>query len=117
MNIEDLRMYCLSKKGVTESFPFDETTLVFKVMNKMFAVTDLEDDLAVVIKADPENIISMREQYAAVKPARYFDKRHWNLVLIDGSIEQGTIKSWIDESYALIVSKLPKKDQKTLEMM
>lgn len=114
MNIEDLRQYCLTKKGATESFPFDETTLVFKVMNKMFAVTDLEDDLAVVIKSDPEKIVAMREQYPAVQPARYFDKRHWTLVRIDGSIDPSLIRQWIDDSYGLIVSKLPKKDQKTL---
>jgi predicted DNA-binding protein (MmcQ/YjbR family) len=114
MNIEELRKYCLSKKGSGESFPFDETTLVFKVMNKMFAITDLEDDFAVVIKADPQDVISMREQYPAVKPPRYFDKRHWNLVLIDGSIDAALIKRWIDESYDLIVKKLPKKDQKAL---
>ena len=115
MNIEELRKYCLSKKGSSEGFPFDETTLVFKVMNKMFAITDLEDDFAVVIKANPEDVIRMREQYPAVKPPRYFDKRHWNLVMIDGSIEPTLIQQWIDESYELIVKKLPKKEQRALE--
>lgn len=114
MNIEELRQYCLSKNGSSESFPFDETTLVFKVMNKMFAITDLEDDFAVVIKSDPEDIIAMREQYAAISPPRYFDKRHWNLVKIDGSIDSTLIKEWIDRSYELIVQKLPKKDQRAL---
>jgi predicted DNA-binding protein (MmcQ/YjbR family) len=115
MNIEELRKYCLSKKGSSESFPFDETTLVFKVMNKMFAITDLEDDFAVVIKAEPEDILHMREKYPAVKPPRYFDKRYWNHIMIDGSIESSLIRQWIDESYDLIVKKLPKRDQKALE--
>ena len=115
MNIEELREYCMAKKGATESFPFDETTLVFKVMNKMFAITDLEDDLGVVLKCDPEKYIEMREHYPAVKQARYF-RGSWNLVLIDGSIDIAIIKQWIDESYELIVSKLPGKDRQALEI-
>lgn len=114
MNIEELREYCLSLKGATESFPFDETTLVFKVMNKMFAISDLEEDLAVVLKCDPEQVPAMREQYPAVSPPRYFSKAHWNHILIDGSIDQALIKEWIDASYELVVQKLPKRDQKTL---
>jgi predicted DNA-binding protein (MmcQ/YjbR family) len=113
MNIEELREYCLSKKAATESFPFDETTLVFKVMNKMFAITDLEDELAVVIKCHPEEYMAMREQYPAVTQARYF-RGSWNRVGIDGSIDVSLIKNWIDESYELIVSGLTKKDQKLL---
>ena len=113
MNIEDLREYCLSKKAATESFPFDETTLVFKVMNKMFAITDLEDEFAVVIKCHPEKYMAMREQYPAVTQPRYF-RGSWNSVMIDGSIDARQIKHWIDESYDLIVSGLTKKDQKTL---
>ncbi len=114
MNIEELREYCLSKKGTTESFPFDETTLVFKVMNKMFAITDLEKDLSISIKCDPELAINLREQYPAVKPAWHFNKAHWNNVIIDGSVDVSLIREWIDHSYDLIVSKLPKKDKKVL---
>jgi predicted DNA-binding protein (MmcQ/YjbR family) len=115
MNIEDLREYCLSKKSAAESFPFDETTLVFKVMNKMFAVTDLEGELSVSIKCDPELAISLREQYPAVKPAWHFNKKYWNNVLIDGTVDVSLIKEWIDHSYELVVSKLPLKDRKALE--
>ena len=115
MNIEDLREYCLSKKAVTESFPFDETTLVFKVMNKMFALTGLEKELSVSIKCDPELAISLREEYPAVSPAWHFNKKHWNNVVIDGSIDVALIKQWIDHSYDLIVGKLPLKDRKSLE--
>jgi len=113
MNIEDLREYCMLKKGVTESFPFDETTLVFKVMNKMFAITDLEDEFSVVLKCDPESYISMREQYPSVRQPRYF-RGSWNLIVIDGSIDVPLILEWIDTSYELIVNGLTKKDQKTL---
>jgi predicted DNA-binding protein (MmcQ/YjbR family) len=114
MNIEELREYCLSKKAATESFPFDETTLVFKVMNKMFAITDLQDEFGVVLKCDPEKYMDMREHYPAVRQARYF-RGSWNLILIDGSIDISLIKEWIDVSYDLIVKGLTKKDQKTLE--
>lgn len=113
MNIEDLREYCMSKKAATESFPFDETTLVFKVMNKMFAITDLEEELAVVIKCEADGFMEMREQYPAVTQARYF-RGSWNRVRIDGSIAADLIKSWIDRSYELVVEGLTKKDQKTL---
>jgi predicted DNA-binding protein (MmcQ/YjbR family) len=114
VNIEDLREYCLSKKAATESFPFDETTLVFKVMNKMFAITDLEDDLGVVIKTSPENYHERMEKFTAVDQPRYF-RGNWIRVLVDGSIDSAVIKAWIDESYDLIVSGLTRKDQKALE--
>lgn len=117
MNIEELREYCLSKKAVTESFPFDETTLVFKVMNKMFALTSLDKDLMVALKCDPELAISLREQYPAVTPAWHFNKKHWNGVQIDGSIDAALIKEWIDDSYDLIVSKLTRKEKQELENM
>lgn len=112
MNIEELREYCLSKKGVTESFPFDETTLVFKVMNKLFALTDTEDEFSINLKCDPEKAIELRERYEAVQPGYHMSKKHWNTVFIDGSINDKQIQDWIDESYRLVISKLPKKDQK-----
>ena len=114
MNIEDLRDYCMSKKAATESFPFDETTLVFKVMNKMFAVTDIEDELMVVIKCDPEEFMDMREHYSAVTQPSHF-RGSWNKIGIDGSIDVKLIKEWIDKSYDLVVSGLTKKDQRVLE--
>lgn len=104
----------MSKKAATESFPFDETTLVFKVMNKMFAITDLEDELAVVIKCDPEEYMAMRERYPAVSQPSHF-RGSWNKVSIDGSVDWGLIKEWIDRSYELIVKGLTKKDQKILD--
>jgi predicted DNA-binding protein (MmcQ/YjbR family) len=115
MNIEDLREYCLSKKKVTEGFPFNETTLVFKVMNKMFALTDLESDLMVALKCDPELAISLRERYPAVTPAWHFNKKHWNGVQIDGSIDDNKIKEWIDHSYDLVVSGLTRKEKQEMQ--
>ncbi|MFH1121429.1 MAG: MmcQ/YjbR family DNA-binding protein [Bacteroidota bacterium] len=99
MNIEQFRDYCLSLPGVSEHFPFDETTLVFKVNGKMFALTDLEGPLSVNLKCDPELAIELREKYPAVKPGYHMNKKHWNTVEIDGSINDKLITEWIDHSY------------------
>lgn len=115
MNIEELREFCLSLKGTSDGFPFDETTLVFKVMGKMFCLTDLEGDLEINIKNDPENIISMREEYPAVIPGYHMNKKHWNTVKLDGSIKEQLIKDWIVESYKLVVKGLANKIQEELK--
>jgi len=114
MDIEQLREYCLAKKGVTEGFPFDDTTLVMKVLGKMFALVNLDGDLSINLKCDPEKAIELREQYPSVKPGYHMSKLHWNTVEIDGSIAAEVIRQWIDDSYDLVVSKLPKKQRKEL---
>ncbi len=114
MNIETLRNYCLNKKGVTESFPFDKTTLVFKVLDKMFVLTDLEGDLSVNLKCDPDNAIVLREKYEQITSAYHMNKKHWNSIKINGSISDKQIKEWIDDSYNLVVSKMTKKDKQIL---
>lgn len=115
MNIEELRAYCLSLKGVTEDFPFDESTLVFKVVGKMFCLTNLEGDLSVSLKNDPERNIELREEYQAVKPGYHMSKIHWNTIEIDGSIPDDFIKNIVDESYDLVVMKLKKLEQQKLK--
>jgi len=115
MNIEEFREYCISKPGATEEFPFDETTLVFKVAGKMFALTDLEDDFKISIKCDPEKAIELREQYPdSVMPAYHMSKKHWNMIYIDGRIPDNKLFEWIDDSYKLVIGKLPKLKQKNL---
>jgi predicted DNA-binding protein (MmcQ/YjbR family) len=114
MDIEEIREYCLKKKAVTESFPFDETTLVFKVMNKMFALTSLEKDPSISLKCEPEKAIELREHFSSVLPGYHMNKQQWNTVMIDGSISDRLLKEWIDDSYKLIVAKLPKKERDTL---
>jgi predicted DNA-binding protein (MmcQ/YjbR family) len=110
MNIESLRNYCLSKKGVTESFPFDETTLVFKVMGKMFALTGLEDEILTVnLKCNPENAIRLREKFPAIQPGYHMNKKHWNTIIVDGSIPDEQIFQWMDDSYNLVVKSLSRK--------
>lgn len=109
MNIEELREYCMAKKGVTESFPFDKTTLVFKVAGKMFCLTDLVDDFAVALKNDPEKNMELRERFPAIRPGYHMNKQHWNTVEVDGTISDEMLKQFVDESYELIVQKLPIK--------
>jgi len=110
MNIEEVREYCISKKAVTESFPFDETTLVFKVMNKMFCLLGL-DDIRVSLKNDPEKNIEFRVHYSAIIPGYHLNKEHWNTINLDGTVPTQLLKEMIDESYQLIVESLPKKKQ------
>lgn len=115
MNIEALRDYCLSKKGVTEGFPFDHKTLVFKVMGKMFLLTGLEGEFRMNVKCDPEKAIELRAQYPAVIPGYHMSKVHWNTVCIDGSIADDQLHAWIDDSYNLVASSLKKADREALQ--
>lgn len=112
MNIEELRKYCMSKKGVTEGFPFGETALVFKVAGKMFCMANLEGELRVNLKNDPEKNMELREHFPAIRPGYHMNKQHWNTVEIDGSIPDKMIKQLIDESYRLVVEKLSRKKRK-----
>ncbi|MEN8115858.1 MAG: MmcQ/YjbR family DNA-binding protein [Bacteroidota bacterium] len=113
MNIEEVRDYCLAKKGVTEGFPFDETTLVFKVMNKMFCLLSL-DSISVNLKNDPEKNIELRAHYPAIIPGYHMNKEHWNTISLDGTVPSDLIRELIDESYRLIVESLPKKKKEEL---
>jgi predicted DNA-binding protein (MmcQ/YjbR family) len=109
MNAETLRDYCLAKPGVTESFPFDSTTLVFKVMGKMFALFDIDArPLRVVLKCAPEQAVQLRDEFAGVEPAFHLNKTHWNQVLLDGSIRSDSVQTWLDDSYKLVCRGLTK---------
>lgn len=115
MNIEDLRLYCLSKKESSEGFPFGEDVLVFKVAGKMFALTSLSSpDFRVNLKCEPEKAIELREEYDCVIPGYHMSKKLWNTVIIDGSIPDALLEKWIDHSYDEVVKTLPKKLQKLL---
>lgn len=116
MNIEEFRDYCLAKPMVTESFPFDETTLVFKVGGKMFALTGLDDpEFKVNLKCDPDRAEELRETYPAIRPGFHMNKSHWNTVTVDGSFSMALFRELIDHSYALIVSGLPKDIREQIE--
>jgi predicted DNA-binding protein (MmcQ/YjbR family) len=117
LNLESFRAYCLSKKGVTEELPFDEDTLVFKVSGKMFALTNLSDFASVNLKADPLKAIELRERWDAVVPGYHMNKKHWNTVMMNGSVPLRELKTWIDESYDLVVAGLTKKQKSALEKL
>jgi predicted DNA-binding protein (MmcQ/YjbR family) len=102
MNIEILREYCLSKKDVTESFPFGDDTLVFKRSGKIFLLANLDGDLSVNIKCDPALAIELRERYSSVVPGYHMNKKHWNTVMLDGSIPDSEVFEWIDHSYDVV---------------
>ncbi len=115
MNIEEIRNFCLSIPGVTESLPFNDTALVFKVGGKMFALLDLsEEKRGISLKCDPEPAVELRERYPEVKGAYHFNKKHWNNVRIDGSLPDELIKDWIKHSYDLVIKSLPGKKRKNL---
>lgn len=109
MNIEDFREYCIAKTAVTEEFPFDEVTLVFKVAGKMFALTGLDKDFSINLKCDPERAIELREEHPAIQPGWHMNKKHWNTVYVDGSLKDDLLKELIDHSYELVVKSLSKK--------
>ncbi|PQB03473.1 MmcQ/YjbR family DNA-binding protein [Aureitalea marina] len=117
MNIEEFRTYCLAKKGVTESFPFDEQTLVFKVMGKMFALTGLEYNPARAnLKCDPERSIVLREEYdGLIYPGYHMSKAHWNTLELERNLPESLIRELIDHSYDLVVSKLTRKVKSQLD--
>ena len=109
MDIETLREYCLSKNGVTESFPFGDDTLVFKVMGRMFALVNLDGDMSVGLKCDPEKAIALREAYPSVMPGYHMNKKYWNTIRLDGSLPEKLIREMINESYMLVVAGLTMK--------
>ncbi len=111
MNIETLREYCLSKKQVTETFPFGEETLVFKVAGKIFLLAGLANPDRFNVKCDPERAVSLREEYEEVQPGYHMNKTHWNTVFMNGRLSDSQLKQMVDHSYDLIVASLPKKQQ------
>lgn len=106
MDIETLHNYCLSKPDVEETFPFGPDTLVFKVSGKIFLLTGLDsEELRINIKCNPDKAIELREQYSCVIPGYHMNKKHWNTIIIDGSVPTSLIKEWIDHSYDLVTNK------------
>lgn len=114
MNVEEFREYCIAKPGVTESFPFDDKVLVFKVMEKIFALADIDDFDGINLKCDPELAITLREEYPEVMPGYHMNKKHWNTVSTMGEISMVQFHDWIDHSYDLIVKSLPKAKRDAL---
>ncbi len=114
MHIEAFYDYCHSLPGVTEDFPFGEQALVFKVMGKMFALTNIETFESINLKCDPVRALELRATYEEVKPGYHMNKKHWNTVSVTGALEDVLIFELIKHSYDLVVAKLSKKDRDTL---
>lgn len=116
MNIEELRSYCLTKKGVTESFPFGPDTLVFKVCEKVFLLTGLDSHpLSFNTKCDPERAVDLREQYPNnIFPGYHMNKKHWNTIEVGEELTQAQLQELIDHSYDLVVRSLPKKTRESI---
>ena len=109
MNIEELREYCLSKKGVTENFPFGEETLVFKVADKIFLLSSLDEATRFNAKCDPERAIELRAEHEEIIPGWHMNKKHWNTVYMDGRLSNKLLREIVDHSYQLVFDSLPKK--------
>lgn len=115
MNPAELHDHCLSFAGAEETFPFGPRTSVFKVAGRMFALSQLgADSLRVSVKCEPELAEALREAYPALIPGYHLNKRHWNTVIIDGSLPDETIREMIEDSYDLVVGKLPPAGRGTL---
>ncbi len=119
MNLETYYEYCLSKKGVTEHFPFDEDTLVFKVGGKMFALSSLSQwekgQPSVNLKCDPERAEELRAEYEDIQPGFHMSKTHWNTISINASVSDALVKELIDDSYELVFKSLTKKLQSEIQ--
>ncbi len=115
MTLEELRQYCLSKPGTTEEFPFDQSTLVFKVLGKMYVLTDVDVFDSINVKCDPEKAVELRERYEEVTPGYHMSKTHWNTVRTDGSLSDRLLFEWVDESYRLVAAGLPSSKRNRLK--
>jgi len=117
MDIEEYRSYCLSKKGVSESFPFSKLSnvLVFKVLDKMFTATDVDSFNSISVKTDPNEIEELRSQFSCLTTQPYMNKNHWNKVILDNSVSDSVIYNWIDISYTLVVKGMTTKSKRFLK--
>jgi predicted DNA-binding protein (MmcQ/YjbR family) len=118
MNIESLRQHCLSLKAVTEDTPFGEDTLVFRVMDKIFALTSLDTEgCRVNLKCDPDYAVELREQSEDIQPGFHMNKKHWNTVYCENGLEDKLIKSLVAHAYDMVVKSLPKAKREVLEQL
>ena len=120
MNIEQLRDYCIKKKAVTEEFPFDEQTLVFKVLGKMFVIAPLDKwekgEASITLKCDPDYTIELREQYESIYAGPYVSNKHWNSIAIyKGELQSKFVLELIDHSYEMVIKGMTKKLRESLK--
>lgn len=111
MDIESIREYCIRKKTVTECFPFDEYNLVFKVVDRMFALINLENPDRIFLKCEPEYAIELRDRYNGIEGAFHFNKKHWNQVYLESDVSDSLIKELIDHSYNEVIKKFTRRQK------
>lgn len=111
MDIESCREYCIRKKAVTECFPFDEYNLVFKVVDRMSALINLENPDRIFLKCEPEYAIELRDRYNGIEGAFHFNKKHWNQVYLESDVSDNLIKELIDHSYNEVIKKFTRKQK------
>ena len=109
MDVDELRLYCLSLAHSTEDTPFDWDVLAFRVHGKIFALASIEKNDSVNLKCDPERAVQLREQFHAVKPGYHMNKTHWNTVFFNQDLNDAELLDLVKHSYDLIFSSLPKK--------
>ncbi|MBN1647525.1 MAG: MmcQ/YjbR family DNA-binding protein [Spirochaetales bacterium] len=117
MELQDLRDYCLNKKGVTEDFPFDDTTLTLRVGGKIFLFAGIDQGYPYrfTVKCDPDLAMRLRDTFTDIVPGYHTSKRHWNTVSVNGSIDDDKLKWMIDHSYELVFDGLPKTKKESIE--
>ena len=117
MKLEEIESIFMSKQGATKEFPFGDDTMVFKVMNKMFGLVSLKNSpLSINLKCDPNDAIAYRDIYECVKPGYHMNKKHWNTIILDGTMNEEILEEMLDDSYNLVVSKLTKKQKEKLNL-
>lgn len=116
MELEEIRQHCLLKPGVTEDFPFDESVLAFRVMGKIFLLTNIDAfPQSFNVKCEPELAVDLRDQYDAVQPGYHMNKKHWNTIMLDGTVEDALLIEWIDHSYARVAAGLTRAQRDQLK--
>ncbi len=117
MNVEEVRNYCLAKKSAIENFPFGDTTSVMKIGDKIFALINLDGPPSVNLKCDPDRALELREAFPAITAGYHMNKKHWNTIMLDGSLQNELMRSMIDHSYNLVFNSLPEKLRKEIKII
>lgn len=116
MTLDELRTHLRAKPGASEEVPFGPEALVYKVLGKIFAVVGWDrEPLTMSLKGEPERIEELREVFRSITPAPYFHKRHWNLIVLDGTVPDAELEAMIDDSYDLVLSGLPRARRERLQ--
>ena len=115
LSLEVIKAYCLAKPGSSAGYPFGEGTLVFKVLDRMYALcSEDEQPLRINLKCDPDDALALRAQYSAIIPGYHMNKKHWNSLIMDGSLQDSLVFELIDHSYQLVISKMSQAKQRKL---